>query len=405
MNILLKLGYNTFIQILGKGLAVLLGFITVSILTRYLGTGAYGSYTLVFAYLSFFSSLSDFGIQLTAIKDIAEKKTDPATIYTSYLSLKLVLTLISIVIPLIVMVFIPYTENVKVAILIGSIGVAVGSMLTYGNTLFQVKVRLDLITLTDISSRLITVALILLCILLRLNLFFIIASVGLGNCVGLATQVILLKNELTFKKIDVVYSRKLFLSSVPIGITLFFSAIYFKVDTFLLSLFKSSVDVGIYSLSYKIIENILVLWGFYMSTLYPLIAQAKQENSDKKYKYILCLSIFIALISSLIFLVVGFLLAPLAINILGGNAFYQGILPLRILLFSVPFFFFNNFFYYYFLLKNKKTIIVVTLTCSLVFNIGINLFLIPKYGYIGASYATVITEIALTCLYGVLKLL
>ena len=62
---------NTTSQIVAKGATVVLGFLTVGLLTRYLGVAQYGIYNLVFAYLTFFGIFADFGLQLSLVRDLS----------------------------------------------------------------------------------------------------------------------------------------------------------------------------------------------------------------------------------------------------------------------------------------------------------------------------------------------
>ena len=102
--------------------------------------------------------------------------------------------------------------------------------------------------------------------------------------------------------------KKIVKSSFPIGIAALLATLYFKVDTIMLSVMKSATDVGIYSFSYNIFENIIVLWAFYMASVYPLLSLAK--NNKAKFDYLLHYSFFVAIIFSVAAIVIGYALAP-----------------------------------------------------------------------------------------------
>ena len=73
------LAQNTAIQIGGKMLAVIIGIVTVTLLTRFLGTSGYGQLTIILSYLSIFAVVVDFGLTLTTVQMISEKEADEKT--------------------------------------------------------------------------------------------------------------------------------------------------------------------------------------------------------------------------------------------------------------------------------------------------------------------------------------
>lgn len=398
------IGINTFIQIIGKVINVLLGFITVSLLTRYLGTGGYGSFTITFTYISFFSIFADFGLQLLVIRELSHKQELEDIIYGTYLGLKLFLVCLSVIFPLLFLGILPYSLMEKWGIVIAAVAVGFSSFSGFGSTIFQYKTRLDYLTYADIFTKIITVLCIFLFVFLKFNFYFIVGSVLIGNILGLLLQILFIKKLQGFSfKFNYIYAKKLIYRTIPIGATLLFSITYFKLDTLMLSIFRDSTQVGIYSLAYKILENILVLWSFYMASTYPLLTKYYHQKKTKEYLNLVKVSLGTLVISSIIIMIFTFSLAQWVITILGGHAFYSSVLPLRILVFSVPFFFLNNFFYFYNLTMSRNYILVSGLIFSLLTNALLNILVIPHYGYVGASITTVVTEILLTLFYCYMK--
>lgn len=390
-TLLVKIGYNTFIQIGGKIISVALGFLTVALLTRYLGVEGYGNFTLVFAYMSFFGVFADFGLQLTIIRELAQKSIDTDKIYGTYFWLKFLLVFASTILALIVLLFFPYSQTLKIGIIIGALAVGIGGLSGYGTAIFQSNIRLDLVTLIDVITKFVTVGLIAAFVFLKLSFYHIVATVLFGNIVGFLVTIIILKKFIRFNfYYDHLLAKKIIRWSIPIGFTSLFSLAYFKLDTIMLSVMRGSAEVGIYSLAYKILENILVLWGFYMASVYPMLA--KMSNERKSFNYLFSNSFYIAFFSSVFIALVFFFLAPVFIGILGGKNFYSSTLSLRILIFALPILFINNLFYYRFIISSNIKLLLFYLVLSLVINFVLNLVFIPRYGYIAASVITVVTE-------------
>lgn len=384
---------NTFAQIIAKAITVTLGFLTIGILTRYLGVDQYGVYNLVFAYLAFFGILADFGLRLTLVKDLTGEKSK-VKLKSAYFTLQIFLIILSTFLSIIFLFLFPYSLTTKMAIIVGSVAVGVGYMNGYGVSVLQSKVRLDISAILEIINRVVTVIAIVSFIWLKWNIYAIISAILIGNIATLIINICIAPGYFRlrgFPSFALLFS--IVKSSFPVGITILFSMLYFKVDTMMLSIMKTTADVGIYSLAYKIFENIIIVWLLYMASLYPLISNAVNTKNRLQLKALTNSSLLIALGFSIFLIIASWLMAPLAIDILGGNDFMQSVAPFRILIFALPLIFINNIHYYLLISLSRIWSITLILFLALVFNFVINLYIIPSYGYIGTSISTVITEI------------
>jgi len=395
-KIFLLLGYNTLTQLIGKIISTVFSLVSIGLLTRYLGQEGFGNYSLVFAYLSIFGILSDLGLQLTMVRELVQRKE--SSIYGAFFEAKLLLVIFATLFSWLFLLFFPYSSLLKIAILITSFGFALGSLNNFGTVIFQANLRLDLVTLVDVISRVVTVGFIIVFVSLGRGLYSILNTILLGNLAGSILTIFLLRKFIVFDfRLDLNLAKKIIRQSLPVGLISILALLYFKIDTLILSIFRGAREVGIYSLSYKVLENILVLWGYYMASVYPLLAKFSKEKT--KYEEIFGKSLKMGLWGGVGVLIVGWIFAPLIIRILGGEEFREATFALRILLLSVPLFFANNLFYHAFLTINQCIGILIALTVSLILNIVLNLILIPRGGYVAASYVTILTEINIFILY------
>ncbi|MGB9911151.1 MAG: oligosaccharide flippase family protein [Microgenomates group bacterium] len=400
-NIFYKIGYNSAVQILGKIITTFLSFLSVSILTRYLGQEGFGNFSLAFAYFSIFGIIADWGLQLTMVREIASKKF-PKEIYGTYFWIKLFLVLFSTLLAIFCLLFFPYSKFLKIGIILACIGSAIGVLNTYGTVIFQANLRLDLVALVDVITKVVTTIFIVIFVFLKFGFYSIVNTVLIGNLAGSILIIFFLKKFIKEKLIfDFNLGKKLLIKAFPVGFLSILSLLYFKVDTIILSIYRGPSEVGIYSLAYKILENILVLWGFYMATIYPLLTNF--VGNKKKLQNLFRNSIYIALGFSLIIIFFGFIFSSLVIKILGGEKFYESILILRILLLSIPLFYLNNLFSYLFLAKENTTIPILGMSITLLINVILNIIFIRYYGYFAASINVLISELYLLTFYLVVK--
>jgi len=393
-----KIGYNTFVQICGRVLSIFLSFISVSLLTRYLGEEGFGNFNLAFAYFSIFGIIADWGLQTTMIRELAMKKSLSPKIYGTYFWIKLFLLIFSIFLALFLLLFMPYTKFLKLGIVLALISGGLGVLNTYGTVIFQANLRLDLVTLTDLINKTVTILFIIFFTYLQVGFYGIVCTILVGNFIHGLLIIFFLKRFITYDlTFDFNLAKVLFRKSVNIGLLNLLTLLYFKIDTLILSIFRNSREIGIYSLSYKILENILVFWGYYMASVYPVFSQLLKRG--KILQKIWKKSFYLGISSSIIIFLCGFTFAPLIIKVLGGEEFYGSIIALRILLLGLPLFFINNLFFHSFLVKEKSGKLLDIICKSLLFNVLLNIVFILKWGYLGASMTTLLTELFLMINY------
>ena len=68
-----RVASNTAVQIAGKVAVLLMAAASIAVLTRYLGPGDYGRFTLALMYMQLFAVLADAGLFMTVVRDISKR--------------------------------------------------------------------------------------------------------------------------------------------------------------------------------------------------------------------------------------------------------------------------------------------------------------------------------------------
>lgn len=186
--------------------------------------------------------------------------------------------------------------------------------------------------------------------------------------------------------------RKWFWAGLPLALAFVITTVYFKIDVPILDFIRGDREVGIYGAAYKPFEALLFIPISMFNVVFPTLAIYYKESSGrvawavgKFYKALLLLGWPIG---------VGlFLLAPAFQPI---YQFPSARPALQILALGVPFMFISNAFIAALNAINRQVMFTWAAVGSMIVNIGLNVVLIPLFGYLGAAWATVMTEIALT---------
>jgi len=180
--------------------------------------------------------------------------------------------------------------------------------------------------------------------------------------------------------------------AVPLGITFIITTVYFKVDVPILQRFRPYSEVGYYTFAYKPFESLLFIPFALRSVMFPVLSLYHRRSPERVLP--LAEKFFKALVILGWPITVGvFLLAPQFNSLLN---LYSGSEPaLQILSLAIVFMFADNTFAATLNAIDKQNVFAFVAMVGLVINVGVNLIVIPRYGYLGASWAVVVTEAAL----------
>ncbi|USN58465.1 MAG: polysaccharide biosynthesis C-terminal domain-containing protein [Candidatus Peribacteria bacterium] len=204
---------------------------------------------------------------------------------------------------------------------------------------------------------------------------------------------------------DFSYMWSIVRHALPYGVALFLSVVYFKVDVILLSLMESQEladrSIALYSLPMKIIEVLMVIGGFYLNSLLPSMTSLYEEKRTQELENILVTSFKVLLSFGILFFVVGVLLREEVIRIiatpeyLSPNLVYTSADAFLVVLGAIVFYFLSLLSIYIFITVKKHTIILwINIIITLVNILG-NIWLIPKFSFMGAGVVTLFSQILL----------
>src|SRR3990167_5500873 len=150
---------NALAQLAGRALVVILGIMTIAVITRTLGAAGYGAYATVFGLLSLVGLLIDLGLYQLVIRVISTHERDPRRIVDNVIGLRLATFAGVLLLVLFAQFFLPYESATKAALLIGSLSVLGITLNQALGGVFQAHLRMDLFVLGDILGRGLTLAL------------------------------------------------------------------------------------------------------------------------------------------------------------------------------------------------------------------------------------------------------
>jgi len=392
-----QLAFNTTAQVVARGVSAFTTFVITLFVARRFGADGFGDFVKITTYVTFFYLLADFGFNAFFL----QRKDQ----WEDLLSLRLLASGILVLVACAVLFIFPqgstqgYTSLVRTGIILFTPSIVFQALTTTGNALFQKYLRYDLSTIAVIAGSLISLVLVGIITAAPFTSQSVLYATSALLVGGAVTAGVALSLTRTLERVahsTLSFSRlwALFYASIPLGLTLLFNLVYFRIDSIILTVTRSTAEVGVYGLAYKVFELPLILPTFFMNSLYPVLLVQSRDVFKKTIR----ISTVVLFFSSLVVAGGLWVCAPLVTII--KTDFHASISALRVLSLGLPFFFLSSLTMWILIAQKKQKILVGIYGVSMIINICLNYFLIPTHGYMAAAWITVASEALVLCMSG-----
>jgi O-antigen/teichoic acid export membrane protein len=397
-----KIAYNVVFSSVAKIAGTVFALVGIGFITRYLGKDGFGDYSTVLAFFAFFSALADLGLYSISTREISRPGSDEKSILGNVFTIRIAVSVLIVIVSPLIIIFFPYSSAVKTGILLSALAYLFSSAYSVLIGLFQKRLAMDKVAIGEFVGKIGQLAVVVITVKNNLGFLFIVSSLLANMILSFLVVYLWSRKYLIFKlKLDFSVWKKFLLESYPVGISAVIVFAYFKLDTILLSILKTSSDVGIYNAAYKVLENIVFFPAMFIGLVMPLMSRYIFHDRNKFLTIAnKTFKVFLIITAPL---VVGILfLAKDIIHLIGGADFSESVSVLRILSFAMAFIFFGNFFTNVIIAGSlQKKLMKILFICAL-FNISLNLVLIPRFSFKGAAITSALTEFLVAVLSGFL---
>jgi O-antigen/teichoic acid export membrane protein len=195
--------------------------------------------------------------------------------------------------------------------------------------------------------------------------------------------------------------RSLIRSSIPFVITGTLGVIYYRIDTVLLSLMTTTAVVGWYGAGYRLFDTLVFVPNIIINTImFPVFSKLSADfNAHSTLQMAVEKSMNLLVICAIPIAALFVLAAPNIVGFLYHRADFANTIPvIQALAPGLIFLYFNTLFISIIVTTRGEKRIPILSAIALVFNLSLNLYLIPRYQQIGAAAVTSLTELLLLCI-------
>ena len=392
-----KTKYNFSWLVFDKFARASLNFLLFIFLARYLGPQEFGILNYLLALVFLFTSLSSLGINpvLTNILIKNKRKTNNSIISNSYI-LRFFSSLFGYLIFILFIIYL-HGKNVYLSysIIIG-LSIIVKSyevLFSY----FESKSLSKYIVISQTISLVIVFSLIVFFLYLEFDIKYIYYCFLIDSLITLfLINIFFFKKERNFLfNLDFRKIYKIIHKSFPVLLSIISIVIYMRIDQVMINLLLSEKDVGIYSVSVRIVEMFHFIPKIIMVSYLPILLISKNYT----FELIKINSLLFKLSILVIFFI--FALSKYITSILFGEIYMESVLTTILLSISLIFVFFGVANEHWYISKNLQKYYALNVFIGAITNIILNYFLIQSFGISGAAYSTILTYLLIIFLFDI----
>lgn len=371
-------------------IARLIALVTVIATLKWLMPAPYGTFTTLINYTAIVSVILDLGFNVLYVREGARHPADIQRYLRNVMSLRIVMAVGGFVVLAIALA----VAGLSSLLVPGFLLMVLTSYSTLlRNTLYAVQ-RLAYEAVAVVLESIVLLALVLLGIKIGAGVTYFVWAYAAQYAFSCAYFAIVLwwrKIAVVGWKLEPQLVREWFFQGLPFALTFVLTILYFKIDQPLVYAIRPHAEAGWYAAAYKPFEALLFIPMTLLSVVFPVLSvyfrERPQELTDAVSRFFKAL------------LVIGW---PIAVGLfvlahpLTTMFLYPQSEPaLRILALALAIGFVNNAFIGALSASDRQLSFTWAAGWSLIANLALNLILIPFFGYIGASWATVLTEVVL----------
>lgn len=378
-----NLGYLSLLQIAGY----IFPLITIPYLAKVIGVEGFGKIAFASSVIIWFQTISDWGFNYTATRDVAKNRSDierVSDIFSSVFLARCLLMIVSFIILVFLIILIPkFREDSNV---IFATFLMIPGYIMFPEWFFQAMERMKYITILNILSKALFTVAVFIFVKGKSDYILQPLFVSCGSILSgiLAFYYI---RRIWGIRLKIVPTKKIF-NTIRMSFDVFLNNLlpnlYNSFSTMLLGFVGGPSSNGLYDAGCKFVNIAQQFMQVVSRTFFPFLSR----KIEKHHIYVL-INIFLAAVGSLLL----FLLSPLLIKIFFTSEFYPSITIMKVMSISLFFLMLGDVYgTNYLIIKGKeRQLRNISLICSLI-GFAISFPLIHYFDYIGAALTVTITR-------------
>lgn len=375
-------------------------FVALLVITRALQPGLFGQYQDVLAFVGLFGVLTDFGLNTLAVRDLSQ---DPS-LATRYLSNLLALRLVISALVVVVIVALAQTfvsADIRTAVYVYALAlIPISLVITFGIA-FQFRERMAFSAIIGVATSAVTALGSILALWRGHHVLALVVVFALANTAGAVVSAwfVYTRLEPLRFEIDVASWPGMLRKSVPFFTLTLLLTLYYRADMQILYVLsgcahqKTCTPVGQYGAAYRPLDVLgAIFYGSINAAILPMLNRVLMQSREALRRIMHSATILMVAFGVPMALL-GTFYAPEALHILAGRTYMVAAPALAVLIWAFPLTVLESVWFNALYALHKQSVVTMAFGITAVFNIGLNLLLIPHFSYMASSALTVASEV------------
>ncbi|MGZ4921333.1 MAG: flippase [Halobacteriota archaeon] len=385
---------NTVVLSSADILGRLMRFALAIVIARSLGPAGYGIYAFAFSFAEVYGVISDFGMSNLIIRDTSREKKYLPRYQGNILLVEITLSAIAYAFLFLLVGLMDLPSDTAAIVYIAVLSYALTALATIIRAAFKAHEKMEYDAALSIIQSGVTVAIGVTVLYLGYGLLALSYAFVIGSAINLIASLVLVSTKFARPKFALKgrFLRYLLREAPSFGLVVFFTLIYYKVSTLLLSFIQGDAATGWFNAAYTMAISLTFLPAAFMGALFPVISSFHASSREhakiiyqESFRYMVILGLPLAFGTTV--------LADKVIDIVYGVPFQNSIIVLQIVIWSIALLFLNYVLSTTLTSINLQRVVMYATGLGVTVNIILNLIFIPAYSYVGASYVMIATEL------------
>jgi O-antigen/teichoic acid export membrane protein len=371
---------------------VVLSAATSVLLARYLGRERMGEYGAIYAYLALYSWLATFGLDQILAREASQRRGEAGSILLTGTAVALCFSAAGITLSFLLGPSFGYGGGMRTLVLFAAVDSLLIPAASLVGTIFQVDMRQWYAVGLGLLRQVLWLLAVALLAFGKAEFFSVIMA---RTLVGLATAAVtllvcwrrrLLPGPWCFSGVE---ARKLLRFGFPIAFGAVAVGLFQRIDQVMLHKMSGNLVLGPYVVAVILTEQISAFPTALLSSLFPVLSRVADQ--EELFRHYLGLSYRLLMTVAFFFCAVVIPVTVPFVELFYGKEFHSSAALINVLIWSEAPLFLAVVLTNALVAKNLQRYLPITPIIAAAANISLNLLLIPKWGALGASWATVVS--------------
>jgi O-antigen/teichoic acid export membrane protein len=387
---------NTVATMSRQVMGILLGLLASVIIARMLGPKGNGMYSLITLLPTILQTMLNIGVGTSSVYYVGQKKYEIKDIVKTNTAIGLFLSLTSIVIGIIVVLF--FSDKVFQGVPHLYLYLILVIMPLLMNNDFYLVIfqavqdfkSFNLLALVRQFGALISLAILLF--IFHTGLVGTVFSFVIGVISQFLVTMYLFKKKMNITIFSGKISKEYYKNSFSFGFRAHFSNILsfinYRADMLLISMFLTPAAVGLYGVAVSIAEKLWIVSQAISSVLYPVVSSSSDDESKNRLTSAISRNV---LLFSILGGIAFYIASNFVFDILYGAKYSESSYMLKLLMPGIVLFSVDRILSNDLAGRGKPELNMYTSMFTVVSNLGLNIILIPRIGIAGSAIASSVT--------------